>query len=419
MANTTVSVEEDQSSVKLKPIYKDTFSYYALILFGFCTGLPWSVVTNSGRLFEEKLRGTIYGDAFLSHFATIFLAVKVLFLLVSVRLQTFLKAQNQILISIPILSVLLFLFAIICSLDYSNQFLFYILNLSLSLFVSFFSALFKGGTFSMVGRLSSYYLKALFIGEGMSSVFMALYSLILSFAFCPRQSCSILGFVSFGMSSLIIIFSLFIFLAVKKRPLFVDNPIENDSEEFNELAVSSIWILMQKVYPEIVAACFSGLVSLFIFPYLIAQTESSFKNHHFYSQRLFRPLSFLIFCAGDLVGKSLPAMITFCPNRFHLMKIVLGRLAFVPLFFLGNFKVKGHRLLPNVFGFDLIFFILIFLTSFSGGLSSTMASLIAPKKVIPTDRGRITTILSASSLLGNLLGSIISSIFAFILNKTH
>lgn len=423
MANTTPTFdEEDQNLFKPKISPKDSVSHSVLILLGFCTGLPWSVITNSGSLFEEKLRGTSYGDAFLSHFASIFLAVKFLFLLISVRLQFFLSTHNQIVISIPVLSFLLLLFAVICSLSYSNQFLFYALNLFLSLFVSFFSALFKAGTFGLVGHLPSYYLKALFIGEGISSVFMAAYSLALSFVFCPRQSCSLLGFVNFGMASIIMIFSLFIYLVVRKRPIFLktlDLPNEEESEIYSEQAFTGICSLMGQVHPEIIATCVSGLISLFIFPYLITHTESNFNNNSFYGKRLFRPLAFLIFYSGDLFGKSFPALITFNRNRIHLMKIVLGRLGFVPLFLLGNFKVKGHHLLPNVIGFDLIFFCLILLTSFSGGFSSTMASLMAPKRVGPVDRGRVTTILSAFSILGNLFGSIASSIFAFILNKSQ
>ena len=395
----------------------DNMVYFTLLIMGYCFGLAWSVITNSGKIFEEKLSGTEYAQTFLTQFAAVYQGISFLFILISVRFSTILSEHSQILISIPSLTILMISFGIICSIDFSNKFLFYSLTLALSIFISFFSALFKAGSFGFVGSLPLNYVNALYIGEGVSSVAMAAYSLIISCFFNPKTQT--LVFINFGMAVIIINKSLILYFMARKRPIILpskdnaqmDNSVSNVSHK-------SIFSKMMVISREIIIAMLSTIVSLFVFPYLIICTEASIDNI-FYRERVFRPLAFLLFASGDLLGKSLPALVDYIPSsKSYLTKVVIGRILFIPLFFFGNFRVKGQRLLPNLLGYDLIFFFLIFATSLSGGFTSTVACLIAPKKFLPEERGQINTVMSAFATLGNLCGSIFASLFAYFLNNS-
>ena len=393
---------------------RDNLVYFALLVMGYCFGLSWSVITNSGKIFEEKLSGTKYAQTFLTQFAVVYQAISFLFILASVRLSTFVSEHLQIIISAPALAFLMICFGITCSIDYSNKFLFYVLTLILSVFVSFFSALFRSGSFLVAGCLPSNYINALYIGEGVSSVIMAAYSLIIACFFNPKGQT--LTFINFGMALLIISKSLFLYLMMRRRPIFSLNKDEIQKDSANSTSIKSMISQMKLISREIFTLMISCSVSLFIFPFMVVCTEASIENL-FYRERVFRYLTFLLYASGDLLGKSLPAFIDFAPySKKYLMKMVIGRILFIPLFFLGNFKLKGQQLLPNLLGYDLIFFFLIFVSAISGGFTSTMACLIAPKKFSSEDRGQINTIMSAFASLGNLCGSVFASLFAYILN---
>jgi solute carrier family 29 (equilibrative nucleoside transporter), member 1/2/3 len=405
---------QNPSGFRLDGSKRDNFVYLTLLTMGYCFGLAWSVITNSSKVFEEKLAGTDYAQTFLTQFSTIYQAVSFLFILMSVKLSAMMQVHTQIIISIHSLIFLMVFFGIICSIEYSNKVFFYLLTLTLSLFVSFFSALFKAGSFGVVGHLSSEYLKALFIGEGISSVVMSAYSLLMACFFNPKTQT--LSLINFGMASVIIFKSLVLYLTARKRPILLIN--KDETRKNTPTTHKPMIAQMKEVSREIIIVFTSTLVSLFIFPYLIICSESSIESQ-FYRDRIFRPLAFLLFSSGDLLGKSLPAFFNFGPFfGKHLMKMVIGRLIFIPLFLLGNFQIKGHRLLPNLLGCDFIFFILIFLTSLSGGFTSTLICLIAPKKFLPEERGPVNTIMSAFAALGNLCGSLSASLFAYFLNKS-
>lgn len=412
--NTITISNRHPTGFRLDNSKRDNFVYFTLLVMGYCFGLSWSVITNSGKVFEEKLSGTEYAQTFLTQFSSVYQAVSFLFILMSVKLSAILRVHSQIIISVPSLIILMIFFGIICSIDYSNKFSFYILTLTLSLFVSFFSALFKAGSFGVVGHLASDYLKALFIGEGISSVVMSAYSLLMACCFNPNTQT--LSIINFGMAAFIISKSLLLYMMARTRPLFIINKEENKKDQ--PAPQISMISQMKDISREIAIVLISTLISLFVFPYLIICTEPSIKSQ-FYKDRIFRSLAFLLFSSGDLLGKSIPAFYDFGPFfGKHLMKMVIGRILFIPLFLLGNFRIKGHQLLPNLLGYDLIFFILIFLTSLSGGFTSTMISLIAPKRFLPEERGQVNTIMSAFASLGNLCGSLFASLFAYILTKS-
>lgn len=411
--------EKMANSEKSKNRSKDHLVYWVLLLLGFCTGLPWGVVTNFGSLFEARLKGTTYGDAFIPHFATIFLLVKVIFLFVSVNLLASFRPQKQLAISAPFLSLSMLGFATICSIEFENKFNFYVLNLALSVFVSFFSAMFKAGNFGIIGMLPSLYLKALFIGEGTSSLIMAFYSLVLGLSSMKAEKTQ--AFVTFGLASAVILNSFLVYSAVGKRPVFHQHQIKECDKEkgdcVEKLKHESIPSLISQVPCPALSAFLSGAVSLFIFSYVLSHTESVNPGTKLASREVFRPLAMLVFPLGDLVGKMLPTLRFFNRPNLPLLRIVLARTALIPFFLLGNFQVNGKNVFPLIFKSDALFFFLVFAASSSGGYGSTMASLAAPKKVPLHERGRVTTILAAISLMGNLVGSFGSSIFAFIISK--
>lgn len=405
-------------TTKVNKKQKDTLVYWTLLLLGFCTGLPWGVVTNSGPLFEERLKGTSYGDAFIPHFATIFLLVKVVFLFISVNLLVSLRPHTQLITSVPLLSLAMLGFAFLCAIDFASKLKFYVLVLALSVLVSFFSALFKAGNFGMVSVLPSLYLKALFIGEAMSSVIMAFYSLVLGLAAIKAEK--VQTFATFGTASLSILLSVVAYSAVRRRPIFHHYQVKECDEETGDCEEKrkheSIPALISHILCQGLAAFLSGAVSLFIFSYLLSHTESMHPGSKFASRAVFRPLTLLIYPLGDLVGKMLPTWQFFNRPNLPLLQIVLARILLIPLFLLGNFQVNGKNVFPLVFGSDVLFFVLVFTASVSGGYSSTMASVAVLKRVQHHDRGRANTVIAAISLLGNLFGSMASSVFAYIIS---
>lgn len=396
--------------------------FWSYLIAGLLISIPWGVITNSIDFFEHHLRGTAYGEAFLSHFATVFLTAKLGFMFVALRLQKNQRKNNKksVWAISPRSQCLLGAFGIMCVMiafcilvmisPNLRSFSFYLVVLGASVGASLSSGLLEAGLYILAGQAQ--HITAVLIGQSSSALFCS----IISFIFISSLSSVKPSWFALGNFGIAMAISLITIFLLDSSPLGIGIRQSEEVQQHQEEAppVQSRAVL-RKCSAECASVFFLALFSLIVHMFLISKTWSTSSSGTI--RLLFRPAAFLTIALADFASKLVTLDVKFRYLNLPLLPSTLARFALVPFFLFGNIRSSSGRstALPSFLANDVLFFVVVIVFSFTGGYMSTIASIQATLKVQDHERGRASFLVGASGLAGALCGALISAALAAVI----
>jgi hypothetical protein len=418
-----VYLQEDTGSFTKSPTNegkpKSKIFYWSYLINGLLISLPWGMIMNSVKFFEVHLKGKSYGEAFLTHFATSFLATKLLVLVAAMSAQKKLVKSTTLWFfgAVGILITMMAFLTLVLFADNFPTLGFYILTIGLSMLASINSGLLEAGVYHLAGQ--EHMINAVLIGQSISGLF----SSVISFLFIAIFSG--IGETTFAMGNFIVAILLsFGAIGLYYRSHFefsklFSRPIEADSSvEEGKVRSLGIWKKCSREFLSIFLLNFSSILGGM---FLISKTISTFhsdSNATIVQTQLFRPTAFLVLSFSDLSARLMILMEKFRFMNLPVLPFSLGRILFIPLFLFGNLgKSDGTPIkkIPHFLASDVLFYCSIIVFAYSGGYLLAISSLNSQKKVAVHEKGKCSSLIAAFSLSGSLAGAIASTVAATIL----
>ena len=384
---------------------------WTFIISGLLISIPWGVIMNSIDLFEHHLRGTSYGEAFLSHFASVYLLTKLVFMFIALRAHRHIgmSPRSQCLVgAFGILCVMILFFVLVLIAPCLSPLVFYLIVLSASVGASLSAGVLEAGVYVLAGQAHA--INAVLIGQSSSALFCSVISFIF-IAALSHMKASLFALGNFGIAIFISLSTIFL---MAQSTLGSSNPHDVATED--ETSVKSRQVL-RKCFKECGSIFLAALLSTIVAVFLISKTWSTSETPM--RRILFRPLGFLLMALADLASKLLPLNNQFRFLNLPVIWITLGRIALVPVFLFGNVRSSSGKAtaLPNFLANDYLYYICLLGFSFIGGYTATVASIQATLRVQDHERGRASFLVGASGLAGALTGAIISAVVSAMLFK--
>ena len=414
--------QKPSEKISLKDLQpKQKIYYWSYLINGLLISLPWGMIMNSVKFFEVHLKGKSYGEAFLTHFATSFLATKLLVLLSAMKAQKKLIKATTLWFfgAVGILITMLAFLALVFFADNFPTMGFYILTIGLSVLASINSGLLEAGVYHLAGKEQM--INAVLIGQSISGLFSA----VISFSFIAMFSG--VGTTTFAMGNFIVSIILsFAALGLYYKShfefskLFLRPTEDLDTTSVEEGKVRSL-TLMKKCSREFLSIFLLNLSSILGGMFLISKTISTFQSDPratMIHNELFRPTAFLVLSFSDLTARLMILMEKFRLMNLAVLPFAMGRILFIPIFLFGRLgKSDGTpiKTIPSFLASDTLFYCSIIIFAYSGGYLLAISSLQSQEKVEVHEKGKCSSLIAALSLSGSLLGAIISTFAASIL----
>jgi equilibrative nucleoside transporter 1/2/3 len=154
--------------------------------------------------------------------------------------------------------------------------------------------------------------------------------------------------------------------------------VEKAMEELEAQSETGLLHIVYKIRYFAMSVFMVFFVSLGAFPAITSMIHSMHPTKGRFFQELFIPFTFVLWNAGDFVGRQASS----CCNRWSGSNLVVAsvtRLAFFPLFMFCNLQNDHGQTLSHVlFRNDVFPFVFIFLCAFTNGFLCTMAMMEYP-----------------------------------------
>ena len=418
------SAEEMRPSARISPKVpqgkpKSNIYYWSYLINGLLISLPWGMVTNSIKFFEIHLKGKSYGEAFLTHFATSFLATKLLVLLAAMKAQKKLIKATTLWFfgAVGILVTMLAFLVLAIFADNFPTMGFYVLTIGLSVLASVNSGLLEAGVYHLAGK--EHMINAVLIGQSVSGLFSAVIS------FCFIAIFSGIGATMFAMGNFIVSIILsFAALGLyynshfEFSKLFSRPDLDFTSVEEGKVRSVAIWKKCSREFLSIFLLNFSSILGGMFLISKTVSTSYSDPRATMIQTELFRPTAFLVLSISDLAARLMILMEKFRLMSLAVLPFTLGRVLFIPIFLFGQLgRSDGTpvKVIPSFLASDFVFFCSIIVFAYSGGYLLAVSSLQSQEKVDVHEKGKCSSLIAAFSLCGSLVGAIVSTFAAAIL----
>lgn len=200
--------------------------YWTFLISGLLISIPWGVITNSIDLFEHHLKGTSYGEAFMSHFAVVFLATKLTFMFLALHRGGMSPRTQCLLGALGILTVMSTFFVLVLVAPYLQAFVFYVIVMAASMGASLSSGILEAGVYVLAGQAQS--INAVLIGQSTSALFSASISLIFIATLSSFKASAWFALGNFGIAILI---SLIVILLLARSPLLLSKSTKTEKTD--------------------------------------------------------------------------------------------------------------------------------------------------------------------------------------------
>ena len=199
----------------------------------------------------------------------------------------------------------------------------------------------------------------------------------------------------------------------ENKPIETADGLENSQEdERNERKVVGMWTLFKKLRYMSLAVFFCFAITMFfpIFTQEILSVQDRGTAPRLFQPASFIPLAFLLWNAGDLIGRLLTGIpqltLALWPRTLFLLAIV--RLIFIPLYLLCNVRGRGAAIKSDAF----YLIIVQFLFGLSNGYIGSSCMMGAGEWVEKEEREAAGGFMSLMLVGGLTVGSLLSFLAA-------
>ncbi|XP_037902470.1 equilibrative nucleoside transporter 3 [Hermetia illucens] len=404
------------------PADKFNFSYIIFYLLGVTTVLPWNFfltaeeywifkfhnVTDNSTTVLTPIQRTITSDLTVAGSipGTAFLIINAL---VSHLIPLKLRMIGSM--------VMMLLFFIVTTAFVevetdSWQYGFYILTLTIAVFINSAAATLTGALMGLAGLFPSEYMTAVVSGQALSGIFSALSDIIsLTFGAPPKTT----AFVYFSIGTLTVIISLACYVIMSKTLFFRFYQNQAHKQIGSSTSLQDVNDTLQPNYREVIGKIYLYAFSLFyvfavtlcVYPAVTVLVQST--NHgqgHPWNDVYFTPVvNYLLFNSGDYLGRILAGIIEKPRNKPHLIVLITTiRTAFIPILMMGYSTL--HKFLPIVIHSDYVFILILAAFAVSNGYITNISLIMAPKMVMQHEKEMASSMMAACLGLGIAAGSL-------------
>lgn len=290
----------------------------------------------------------------------------------------------------------------------------------------------QNGIFSVSAKFPFPYTGATMNGQALAGLAVAMSQILTTLAGTGAEesdeAIELSAILYFSISVIVLLCSLVGYYILRKLPVFrYYHKGRRDRQREAALAAESGAALKQVdnslrgqlavlkiVWAPSFAVCYNFLVTLAIFPTIIASIasvnqESESRIFH----DIFVPFAFLLFNIGDLLGRMLAGMIPFPTPRWQFI-FSLARTVFFFLFLCCNVVLRDpngvpiETSLPVLFGNDYVYWLFVLLFATSNGYLASVCMITAPTMVDPKEKEKVGTLMITALVFGLSLGSFFS-----------
>lgn len=296
---------------------------------------------------------------------------------------------------------------------------FFAITMVMVVIISFFSAIFQAAIFGIVANFPNNCMHAMVNGQaaaGLLAVAIQILSMINNSG--PIKS----GLWYFLASTIFLAFAIVCYWFMDNdysRYYLLKIPDEDQlSTSISVNIIESKWEILEALedcWQMAASVILAFWASLSVFPGVCVLVVPEHPNMSIFTGRFFVPITtFLLFNFGDLVGRVCSSYLSFPAHKKNLLLWLTVARGFIPLLVIFcNIVPKSN--LPNIYGSDLVFPILVGLTALTNGYVFSSAMVMA-SHCSDKNRLELTGFVMASALgIGLTLGSLSSTILISII----
>ncbi|GLD96338.1 hypothetical protein PINS_up005021 [Pythium insidiosum] len=426
-----------------------------LFVVGIGSTIAFSTFMMAQAYFRRRFEGTAYATTFVNWFNTAFMTT--LFATMIVRTTCVAAADNSPAShSRPtrtVLSALVCVFLILvahtaltCMPTWHGDAFFHLTMISI-VAVSWANTTLQDGLMRLVATLPTAATPALITGQGISGVVIAASNVAIQAATPevkslrasdgnPRADADTSAFLYFAATSAIVLVSTLAFVAASVSPSFrelqdlkhavhpnprhhgtavrhTDDALEDADADLPLLSRTSkpatVCSVVRTIRHHVLAVSCLSFVTTALFPGVTSLVHAMDPSSGRVFRDLFVPMTFVLFNAGDFLGRwSAPKMPT--PSRRWILLLAAARVLFLPLWMLCNLHgVDKARALPVLFRHDAFPAVFMLLCAFTHGLLYTQTLMRYPA-LLPSSQAKEIggTVMLFALSIGLGLGAIAS-----------
>ncbi|KAI8049657.1 nucleoside transporter-domain-containing protein [Syncephalis plumigaleata] len=352
---------KDVNKADTPPRDKFFLAYGIFFIQGISMLLPWNVFITASEYFTFAFRGGHFAGNFQNYFSICFMLFNMIFICMAVVRQH--KANTY--------------FAII---------------LTLMTITGITSSYLQNALFGLGARLPPIYVQGFLTSRWINLV-------ACSIDHCIVVGCQTAGtlesvnrraIIYFAFSAALVLVSIVTYLLMRRLPIYrYYNQSDNALGQITTITLQNYTrkdtiCVGRRIWKYGLAVLLTLFVTLALFPSITASiTSTQPDGARWRSREVFVLIHFVIFNAGDMLGKMLPALLPIQNDR-ALLILSLLRMGFAPLFVLSNVQYGSSdvmtRTTPVVFG-DAAYYVILMLFSVTNGWIGTCVMMYGPEKV--------------------------------------
>lgn len=408
--------------------------------------LPWNTVLMAHQYFEAKLCLVPAAKNFLSHFTLIFMFMRCMFMisgesLVRRYIQPTTLVRGSIICNVLFLTIM----AILCISFNQASGIYYALLVTVIVIIALQSAFTEIGLMTLLCSFPAKYTHAFLLGGASIGVVVSLVHIMAAIwepisrledikLASTLVGSSIYGSIYLGSASFLllvvqILFSLMLKLStfrwyyqlglVSSNAKLAAEIIEQRSGVPSENLLS-VYEIAKELWDLCLALFIGVFTSMFIFPVFIFMTQSSadymqgpmssWIQTHWRNRDYFHMSALMVSSIFVLLGKFTAGFSFLVKNsaRVPLLTIAVIRcVVTVPLILVGNIELPTAKLpWRPLYKSDLIFFFIIAIFSFSGGLVASLSIVSAPIRLPMSHRSGAMAVMIYAIAFGLILGAL-------------
>ncbi|KDE09097.1 hypothetical protein MVLG_00813 [Microbotryum lychnidis-dioicae p1A1 Lamole] len=419
-----VKVKDDHLQLDLSTRkFELGLAYGIFFILGACILLAWNSIIVAGVYFGARLKGSKFQDSYSNFVALTFTTGNLSFLAWANVTQHGADLGRRIWISIVVLIGIVSLFIASTQIEEINPYLFFSVLIATTLVLAASASFLQNAVVALSSKFGPACLQGILSGQGAIGLAVAMIQFVAAYtsfkaeegepvmfeAFTSQtrffeagkisrrgpvpsvglRNSAFTFFIAIGAFAFIALLSYLILLRLPLYRLVMRSlGTEDDGERGpNDTASGSKAPNLRKIEKKVrkygIAMFFVFGVTLSVFPSITSTIQSVNRGPGedvplgftgtLTLPALFNPMSFAVFALGDWIGRIMPQVKVFnFANIKVLMLSSIGRLVFIPLFFMCNTSYSQGTPIINS---DVAFLAIMFLFSLSNGYLSTLIML--------------------------------------------
>ncbi|RKP11113.1 nucleoside transporter-domain-containing protein [Thamnocephalis sphaerospora] len=406
------------------PPPSDRFGLAYIIFFiqGIAMMLPWNAFITAAEYFIQAFSGGHFVNNFQNYFSVSFTLFNMIFVGVAMSRQHKANFPRQIMLSLIVNTVIFIIVSVLATLDYIEPNAYFGIILTLMTLSAVTTAYLQNALYELAARLPPRYVQGFLTGQGFAGLIASLVPLAIVLGMDEEkantlESVTERAIIYFAFTAALMVVSLIAYILLRRLPIYLyynpnDTSVARDSAEATtSYSMREVYVLTRSIWTYGVAVFLTLMVTLALFPSITASIVSMNPTQARWTNReVFVLIHFVIFNAGDMVGKALPAVLPLKSGRWLLVISVL-RVVFAPLFILSNVEYGSgdtlDRITPVVFN-DAAYYAILSVFSVSNGWLGSCIMASGPRNVPKEQRGYAGMMLSLLMTVGLAVGSMLS-----------